>query len=243
MTTLSSKPVLETALAHRSIRKFTDEAISPEMLNAVLEAGRAASSSSFLQVVHIVRVTDPELRKGLRAVGSDQRYIENCAEFLVFCMDFAKHKKVDTEVQTDWTEVTLIGTVDAGIMAQNILLTAESLGLGGVYIGSLRNDVNRVAELLNLPEYVVPLFGMCLGHPAQDPLYRPRLPLDTIVSENCYKPLDSETLGAYDEVVHDYYQRRSNLNLDWSAQVRDTLCREVRPDILPFLQKQGFSKK
>ena len=78
-TPLQSAPVLQTALAHRSIRKFTGAPIAPEQLAAILEAGRAASSSSFLQAVHIVRITDPEIRKSLRAVGSDQHYIETCA--------------------------------------------------------------------------------------------------------------------------------------------------------------------
>ena len=55
MTELSSKPVLETALAHRSIRKFTGEAIAPEMLAAVIEAGKAASTSSFMQTTHVIR--------------------------------------------------------------------------------------------------------------------------------------------------------------------------------------------
>ena len=50
-------------------------------------------------------------------------------------------------------------------------------------------------------------------------------------------------IAHYNAVVKDYYQRRSNLDLDWEAQIRATLCREVRPDILPFLQQQGFVKK
>lgn len=60
-------------------------------------------------------------------------------------------------------ELTLIGAVDAGIMAQNCLLAAESMGLGGVYIGGLRNSPNEVDTLLNLPPYTAVLFGMCLG--------------------------------------------------------------------------------
>ena len=137
MSVLPSKPALETALNHRSIRKFTGEPIAPEMLEAVLKAGQAASTSSFMQPVHIVRVTDIGLRQQLRAVGANQHYIETCAEFLVFCIDFAKHHAIAADAQTDWTEMTLMGAIDAGIMAQNVLLTAESLGLGGVYIGCL----------------------------------------------------------------------------------------------------------
>ncbi|MDO4225928.1 oxygen-insensitive NADPH nitroreductase [Neisseria sp.] len=243
MTVLPSKPALETALNHRSIRKFTGEPIAPEMFQAVLAAGQAASTSSFMQLVHIVRVTDAEKRKQLRAVGANQHYIETCAEFLVFCIDLAKHKKIAPDAQTDWTEMTLMGAIDAGIAAQNVLLTAESLGLGGVFIGSLRDDINATDRILALPENVVPLFGMCLGHPAQDPIMRPRLPAACVVSENGYTPLDDALYAGYDATVADYYQRRSNLDLNFTKQVRNTLCHEVRPDILPFLQRKGLAKR
>ncbi|WP_107855659.1 oxygen-insensitive NADPH nitroreductase [Neisseria weaveri] len=239
----SSKPALETALNHRSIRKFTGEPIEPEMLEAILKAGQAASTSSYMQPTHIIRVTDIDMRKQLRAVGANQHYIETCAEFLVFCIDFAKHKQIAACAQTDWTEMTLMGAVDAGIMAQNIMLTAESLGLGGVYIGCLRDDINATDKILNLPENIVPLFGMCLGHPAQEPILRPRMPLDFVVSENVYRPLDAAAYEEYNNVVKDYYKRRSNLDLDFTTQVNNTLCQEVRPDILPFLNRKGLAKR
>ena len=147
------------------------------------------------------------------------------------------------EAQLDYTEVTLIGAIDAGIMAQNVLLAAESLGLGGVYIGSLRNDIAAAAEVLRLPETAVPLFGMCLGHPAQDPLYRPRLPLAALVSENRYQPCSEAALAAYNAELADYYRRRSGLDLDWQKQIAQTLGGAVRPHILPFLQARGFVKR
>ena len=181
---LNSQPVLATALAHRSIRKFTAEPVVPEQLAAVLEAGRAASSSSFMQCIHIIRVTDPAVRERLYQIAAKQEYVRLAPEFLVFCIDYTKHRRLVPDVQTCYTEALLLGAVDAGITAQNVLLAAESLGLGGVYIGSLRNDIAAAAETLGLPDTAVPLFGLCLGHPAQNPLYRPRLPLEAIVSEN-----------------------------------------------------------
>ena len=79
---LNSRPVLETALAHRSIRRFTDQPIDPEMLTAILEAGRASSTSSFLQNTSIIRVTDMDKRRQLRAIsaadgGAGHAYVEH----------------------------------------------------------------------------------------------------------------------------------------------------------------------
>ena len=65
---LDSKPALATALNHRSIRKFTDQPISTEILEAVIQAGQMASTSSFMQAVSVIRVTDPALRAQIRQI-------------------------------------------------------------------------------------------------------------------------------------------------------------------------------
>ncbi|PIT56525.1 nitroreductase A [Snodgrassella alvi] len=240
---LSSAATLPTIYRHRSIRKFTEEALTDEQREAIWEAGRAASSSSFMQSTHIIRVTDMEKRAALCEVAANQKYVRTAAEFWVFCVDYTRHKLAFPEAQLDWTEGMIIGAVDAGIMAQNCLLAAESLGLGGVYIGSLRNDIARAAKILELPRLTFPLFGMCLGHPAQDPMYRPRLPLDTLVSENRYRPLDPAKLAAYDEQLTVYYRERSGLDLNWSKAVANNFAQPVRPQILPFLHQQGLAER
>lgn len=242
-TSLQSAAVLETIYRHRSIRKYEKTPIEADVLEAILEAGRAASSSSFMQCVHIIRVTDPAVREVLCEAASSQRYVAEAPEFLVFCVDYHKHHQFASDVQTDWTETLIIGATDAGIMAQNCLLAAESLGLGGVYIGSLRNDIARVAECLSLPLHTIPLFGLCLGYPAEEPLYRPRLPLAISMSENRYTSADSATLAAYNDSVRDYYQQRGDKALDWQQAVGKTLGKPVRPHMLPFLQAQGFCKR
>lgn len=259
---LNSRPTLETLLDHRSIRKYTGEPISEEMLTAVLEAGRAVSTSSFLQACSIIRVVDPAKRAALRQISCDMSdeeyqkalaegkrlghgYVEDAAEYLIFCMDSKRHNQL-ASVQTDWTEVMIIGAIDAALMAQNVLAAAESLGLGGVYIGSLRNDIARASEVLGLPQHVVPLFGLCLGHPDMsskiNQSQRPRLPLDVLVSTDTYQVASDEALAEYNEVVKQYYQGRG-LDLDWKAQIAATFGEDVRPFMLEYLQSQGFAKR
>lgn len=161
-------PVIDTILSHRSIRAFTQEPISATQLETIIASGIAASSSSLLQVISVIRVTDSSMREQLAKLAGNQAYVVSAAEFLVFCIDYQRHYALNPNVKPEFMELTLIGAVDAGIMAQNCLLAAESMGLGGVYIGGLRNSPNEVDALLNLPPYTAVLFGMCLGHPAQD---------------------------------------------------------------------------
>lgn len=179
--------------ANTTIRKFTNQPIPEELLTQLIQAGQQSSTTNHLQCVSVIRVTDTAMREKIRE-ASGMSYVTECAEFLVFCIDFTKHKKLVPESQLDWTEVSLLGAVDTGIFAQSVLLAAESIGLGGVFIGAIRNNIQTVAECLNLQEYCVLLVGMCLGYPDQDPELKPRLPMKLIYADNQLPPLDETEL-------------------------------------------------
>ncbi|MGV2986179.1 oxygen-insensitive NADPH nitroreductase [Vibrio sp. E150_011] len=236
---------IETILDHRSIRQFSQQPISAEQLDIIIQSGLAASSSSLLQVVSIIRVTDKTKRTLLAEYAGGQAYVESAAEFLVFCIDYQRHVTINPDVQADFTELTLIGAVDSGIMAQNCLLAAESLGLGGVYIGGLRNSAKQVDKLLELPTNTAVLFGLCLGHPEQKPEVKPRLPAHVILHENHYQALDMTDIQAYDDTMLQYYASRSSnqKQTSWSQQVTGKLSGESRPHILPYLNSKGLAKR
>lgn len=250
----SSAPALETLLNHRSIRQFTEQPISDELFALLIQAGQMGSSSGFLQSASVIRVKDPAIRYEIRRICAQAQdakpgeqyghpYVEAAPEFLVFCMDNTRHQALVPSAQIDWTEVTLVGAIDAAIMAQNVLVAAESLGLGGVYIGSVRNDIKRLSELLALPAGVVPMFGLCLGYPAQDPAPRPRLPMDLVVSTDTFTPASEAALAAYNDTVKAYYQDRGQAGMDWTQQIQTYLGQPSRPEILPYLNQQGFAKR
>ncbi len=90
---------IETILGHRSIRQYTDQPIDKQHLDLIVQAGLAASSSSLLQAVSIVRVTDKEKRKLLAEYAGNQAYVESAAEFLVFCIDYQRHAQINPEVK------------------------------------------------------------------------------------------------------------------------------------------------
>ncbi|MBD1558070.1 oxygen-insensitive NADPH nitroreductase [Vibrio sp. S9_S30] len=236
---------IDTILSHRSIRAFTQEAVTKEQLDTIIRAGIAASSSSLLQVNTIIRVTDPVKRDALVTFSGGQKYVGTAPEFLVFCIDLQRHVEMNENVKPEFTELTLIGAVDAGIMAQNCLLAAESMGLGGVYIGGLRNCAQEVDELLELPPHTAVLFGMCLGHPDQNPEVKPRLSPGVIVHENTYQPLDKNKVREYDQTMLQYYSSRSgnNKNVTWSEQITGKLSEESRPHIKGYLNGKGLAIK
>lgn len=236
---------IATIMRHRSVRHYTEQAIEVEKLEQILNCALAASTSSFIQCTSIIRVSNPSLRQQLAKCAGGQDYVASAAEFLVFCADFNRHQQIHAEAQLGFTEQTLIGAVDTALMGQNALLAAQSLGLGGVFIGGIRNNPQQVTALLELPEHVLPLFGMCLGYPAREPEPKPRLPLNIVVHQDQYQQLDRVVLAEYDQHIRDYYAARSSSTkqTSWSEHVKAALSKESRPFMKEYLNSQGFSVK
>jgi len=239
--------VIDLLQSHRSIRKFTDQQVPQETLEALIRTGQAAATSSFIQATTVIRVSDPESRDKMATWAGGQRYVSTAPEFLVFCADMHRHMQAcemhDAEGLTGYTEQLLTATVDVALFAQNVVVAAESLGLGICYIGGLRNRPEEVSDLLDLPALVYPVFGMCIGHPAQDPETKPRLPIDCVLKQERYSShADPEIIAGYDEAVAEYYRTRTGNNKQsgWSEQISGMLGREARPHMLAFLQERGF---
>ena len=108
------------------------------------------------------------------------------------------------------TNLFLQGVEDTIIAAQNVVVAAESLGLGTTYLGSIIGDVRRVIKALHLPTRTYPILGLLVGHPAQDPQYKPRLPREIAVGTDSYPEPDDhlDALTAYDAEVEQYYDLR-----------------------------------
>ncbi|MEW7314215.1 oxygen-insensitive NADPH nitroreductase [Buttiauxella gaviniae] len=238
-------PTIDLLRSHRSIRRFTDAPVTDEQRAAIVASAQAVSSSSFLQCSSIIRITDKSKREQLVALSGGQKHVAQAAEFWVFCADFNRHLQICTEAQLGLAEQLLLGVVDTSILAQNAFTAAESLGLGGVYIGGIRNNIEAVTELLALPEHVLPLFGLCLGWPDEDHDIKPRMPAAMLMHENSYQPVDENVLAQYDEEMEQYYlSRDSNSRKDnWSDHIRRTIIKENRPFILDYLHKQGWATR
>jgi nitroreductase len=242
--------VIELLKNHRSIRKFKDKPIDENLFIQLILSGQASASSSFLQGVTIMRVTDPAKRLAFRKIAAGQTYVETAPEFLVFCADLCRPMRLCTEhggnPTEGLTEQFIITTVDVALYAQNIAVAAESAGLGICYIGAIRNDAAKSAELLDLPQQVYPVFGMCIGWPDQDPEVKPRLPVSVILKENNYSiDGEAEACATYDEEMRSYYAKRSaNIKIQgWSEQMASLLGKESRLHMRPFLESKGFLKR
>lgn len=242
--------VIELLQSHRSIRKFAVKPVDQKIVEELIRAGQSAATSSFIQACTVIQVTDPGTREKLCEVAAGQLYVKESPIFLVFCADMQRHQCAcdmhDAVMLSGFTEQFLTASVDCALFAQNVLVAAESLGLGGCYIGALRNNIGEVDTLLGLPDKVYPVFGMCLGYPAQNPEVKPRLPVEVVLKQHRYGDGDDRQLiSDYDEKIREYYRTRTGGRKEnsWTEQISDMLIKEARPHMLGFLKSKGFLLK
>lgn len=242
--------VIDLLKLHRSIRKYQAKTISRKMLDEIVLAGQRAATANNVQATTVIRVSDEVKRKQIYEIAGKQSQILEAPEFLVICADIRRSQKCcemhGKKAHTGYSEHLIIATVDASLFSQNMVVAAESLGLGICYIGAIRNNPQVVVDSLNLPEYVYPVFGLCLGYPEGESQVKPRLPLNIILKENIYDDSgDTINIQKYDALVRDYYASRDSNNKvsGWSEQMSVFLSKESRPHIKTFLKGRGFLAK
>lgn len=242
--------VLQLMKKHRSIRRFTEQEVDDELLREIIDSARHSATSSFLQAYSVVHVRDDANREKLAAYCGDQKHVKQAPVFLVFCADLYKLSLAcdlqEIEMKKGYVEQLIIASVDAAIWGQSVLFAAESMGLGGVYVGGIRNHPDEVTKMLKLPEQVFPVFGMSLGYPDQNPQVKPRMPLPLVYKEDIYQvDKEKELLKEYDEIFLEYLRSRENNPREetWTKTVASKLGKESRPHMKAYLQKQGYNIK
>ena len=194
----------------------------------------------------VIRVTRPEVRAAIAEAAGGQAWIEQAPEFLIFCADLRRINGACMAAGRGelegCSEHGLAAIVDVTLMAQNVLLAAESQGLGGVFIGGIRKDPQLVVDQLALPSLVLPVFGMCLGWPNEENEVKPRMPVGFVLHQDSYREVSAERMALYDEKMAAYYASRgSNIKLsDWSSAAAAAVQGKKRKHMLEFLRSRGF---
>ena len=240
--------VLATILSHRSVRAFLPTALPPGTLERLVAAAQSASTSSNLQTWSVVAVEGADRKARLAALGAGQKHIAQCPLYLVWLVDLARLHRVAEERQMtlqglDYLEPFIVGVVDAALAAQNAAVAVESLGLGFVYIGAMRNHPEKVAAELGLPPHVMALFGMCVGYPDPDvPTgVKPRLPQSAVLHREQYSAAaQSAAFTDYDLRIRNFQREQAMTETDWTQQAtnrvktaaslhgRDRMCEALR---------------
>ncbi|HEX3881670.1 MAG TPA: nitroreductase family protein [Stellaceae bacterium] len=193
-------PWLKQVLTRRTQRRYSDRPVSDSVVRLVLAAGFSASSKSDFQQASVVWLADRARRDRLAALFPDMPWIGNSPVFLVFLGDARRLEQLTPHpVENGTLEGFFNATVDGALALQTAILAAETLGLGTCPISVLRNHIGAVAEILELPDKVFPVAGLCLGYPAQQGFVSMRLPPEATVHRDRYDESgQAEAIAGYD---------------------------------------------
>ena len=241
---MNANATLDLLLRHRSIRSYTDDVVPDAHVRAAVEAGQAASTSSAVQAYSLLQITEPEVRAALVPLTGGQGKVAAAGAFFVVCGDVRRHRLICEAAGTQYDarlEAFLVAAVDASLFAQNLVVAFESMGYGACYIGGLRNDLAAVDALLGLPEGVYPLYGLCVGVPAEQPLPRPRLAPEAVWFKDRYPDEDviRELLNTYDATYTEYMEARMGKARAWTPSMARKFATPARTSVGPYYRDKG----
>ncbi len=227
---LELNAVLEAQLGHRSVRAYLPDPLPEGALETAIAAAQSAPSSSNLQIWSVLAVADPARKSRLAALAGNQKHILEAPLFLIWLIDFDRLTQL-TPPQgpaceaLDYTETFLLGAVDTSLAAQNAVTALESLGLGTVYTGGIRNKPAEVAAELGLPPRVFPLYGLAVGWPDPDrpAAVKPRLPQASVLFHEQYAwtQAQREAAEAYNPRIRAFQREQAMPEKDWTLQARE----------------------
>jgi len=201
---LPAEGTVAQLLAHRTHRRYTPDPVPDELLEIVLAAALSAPSKSDLQQVAVVLVRDRAKQATIGGWIPDMPWIATAPLFMVFCGDHRRLRRVSNELRhrpfpNDTLDMFMNAAVDAGLVLQSFITAAAAMGLGCCPISVVRNHVEKLSELLELPAGVFPVAGLTVGYPSQSGWISMRLPPALTVHTDRYDDRDLPAqLEAYD---------------------------------------------
>jgi FMN reductase (NADPH) len=207
-------------IKRRSVRNFKNQEIPEHVIEELLDAANNAPSGGNIQPISIILVQKPERRKELSEMVGNQPWVKNAPLSMIFCIDFFRIKKWASMFETDFKGEKalshfLIAYADLMCSAQNVVILAESHGLGSVYIGTTLDVIDKAREYFTIPKYVLPMMVLSLGYPKSVPKNVPKLKGDVIVHREKYRELSDDQIkkafedkyGSFDDNVERYFQK------------------------------------
>ena len=248
---------VKALLNRRVIRKYKTSPISEQTMALLLSAAQSAPTKSNLQQYSIVIIRDPEVRNTVAELVPSMPWVRNAPIIAIFLGDVRRIRKL-AEIrghtyQNNNADTFMNAAVDAALAMQCFITAADHLGLGTCPISYVRNRIDDLAEILDLPDGVFPISGLCVGYPDDAGYVSMRLPQKVVVHQDLYNDDDLETdVKDYDDRNHKRFaltptkQRHTDKygvleKCTWSENVARQLSLPERAGFADYLKRKGIN--
>lgn len=245
------KNAIDVMLQHRSIRKFTSEKVSAELLEEIVNCGLRASNTGNMQLYSVIATQEEPLRTELCGLHFGQ--CSSAPLFLTVCTDVNRYHRYCRVNGCDEPYGDLLwllsALVDASLFAQNLCLAAEAFGLGFCHLGTVMYNTEKIATLLQCPKGVVPVITLAMGHPAEEGRLSERLGTDAVLhSEVYHDPTDDDIRRTHAVRDNDPFNQqmvrengtRNYCEIFTTKRYPRSQNEAISADLLAFLRKNGM---
>jgi FMN reductase [NAD(P)H] len=248
---------VQALLNRRVIRKYKTNPINEQTMALLLSAAQSAPTKSNLQQYSIVIIRDPEVRNAVSELVPSMPWVRNAPVIAIFLGDVRRIRRL-AEIrghtyQNNNADTFMNAAVDAALAMQCFITAADYLGLGTCPISYVRNRIDDLAEILDLPDGVFPISGLCIGYPDDAGYVSMRLPQKVVVHQDLYNDDDLETdVKDYDDRNHERFaltptkQRHTDKygvleKCTWSENVARQLSLPERAGFADYLKRKGIN--
>jgi len=251
---LSGLDELARIAGHRTHRRYRDAPVEPALLRLLCACALSAPAKSDLQQADILIVRDATLRARIAELLPDMPFVGTAPAFLVFLANGRRLPYVaelrGKPFPNDHLDQFFNAVADTAIVLATFLRAAAAVGLGCCPISVIRDHSATVSQMLELPQRVIPVAGMCVGWPSDQGGITARLDLGITLHQDRYDEGDlAAQIDAYDrrrDALWPYRSQRAPETwgtaafYGWSEDKARQYGVPQRADFGAFVRRKGF---
>ena len=192
---------MKNLLTRRSIRKYSDQAVSDELLNRLMNEAARTQTMGNLQLYSVVVTRSAEMKAKLAPAHFNQPMVTEAPVVLTICADFnrtsswARCRKAEPGYNNFLSFMN--AAIDALLFTQTLCNLMDEEGLGYCYLGTTVYQPQQIIDLLHLAQLVMPVATLTVGWPAEQPPLSDRLPLESFVHQERYNDYLADDIDRY----------------------------------------------
>ena len=244
---------MKNLLTRRSIRKYSEEPVSEELLNGLLTEAARTQTMGNLQLYSVIVTRSDEMKRRLAPAHFNQPMVTEAPVVLTVCADFNRTSTWarcrQAEPGYDNLLSFLNASIDALLYTQTLCNLMDEEGLGYCYLGTTVYMPQQIIDTLQLPQLVMPVATLTVGWPAEEPPLSDRLPTESFVHQETYRDYTPQDIDRYYEYKEQLEENRHFVEINHKATLAQifTDIRYTRRDneamsegLIAALKHQGF---
>ena len=192
---------MKNLITRKTIRRYSDQAVSQELLNRLMAEASNTQTMGNLQLYSVVVTRSEELKLQLAPAHFNQPMVTEAPVVLTICADFnrtstwARCRQAEPGYDNFLSFIN--AATDALLFTQTLCCLMDEEGLGYCYLGTTVYQPQQIIDTLKLPKLTMPVATLTVGWPAEEPPKSDRLPIESFIHNDTYHDYTAEDIDRY----------------------------------------------